>query len=212
MCISIHNISLYNQLPGTQAKVTTLMTYYEAMKCKNNCGSWLWFHLVIIDLYLPWSPFHYSMLNNPKYIYVLQTLNESMQQIVFGFFWLPLLLFFCCSWVVLWGFGVCLMWGVIGGVFYSWHLVGCNSSVLNELCITTRRYLHAKSKSNPIISLLSNISSALNLPHILAQTPSNASISRTRWPLPMPPKDGLHDISPANKVRIYQWINSLHCM
>eukprot|EP00053_Salpingoeca_punica_P011585 m.103180 g.103180 ORF g.103180 m.103180 type:complete len:366 (-) comp15711_c0_seq1:2-1099(-) len=32
--------------------------------------------------------------------------------------------------------------------------------------------------------------------HTRAQTPSSASISRTRWPLPTPPKDGLQDISP----------------
>lgn len=49
------------------------------------------------------------------------------------------------------------------------------------------------------------------------QTPSSASISRIRWPLPMPPNDGLQDISPGiyNRVRInnnkkekchaYQW-------
>eukprot|EP00967_Tisochrysis_lutea_P155366 scaffold310771_cov30-Tisochrysis_lutea.AAC.1 len=27
-------------------------------------------------------------------------------------------------------------------------------------------------------------------------SPSSASTSRTRWPFPMPPMDGLHDISP----------------
>lgn len=34
------------------------------------------------------------------------------------------------------------------------------------------------------------------LPHIFPQIPFNASISRTRCPFPIPPKDGLHDISP----------------
>lgn len=32
---------------------------------------------------------------------------------------------------------------------------------------------------------------------ILAQIPSKASISFIKWPFPTPPKDGLHDISPA---------------
>ena len=38
-----------------------------------------------------------------------------------------------------------------------------------------------------------------NSPHILAQRPSKASISLIRWPLPIPPKDGLHDISPTTQ-------------
>src|SRR5829696_6941364 len=36
-------------------------------------------------------------------------------------------------------------------------------------------------------------------------TPSNASISRTRWPLPRPPMAGLHDISPIVSTR---WVSS----
>lgn len=38
-------------------------------------------------------------------------------------------------------------------------------------------------------------------PATRAQTPSNASTSRTRVPLPTPPKDGLHDISPMVSSR-----------
>ena len=36
-----------------------------------------------------------------------------------------------------------------------------------------------------------------NSPQIRPQTPSSASISRMRWPFPMPPNEGLQDISPA---------------
>ena len=41
-------------------------------------------------------------------------------------------------------------------------------------------------------------------PHLsmtLPMRPSSASTSRTRWPLPMPPIDGLHDISPIVSCR-----------
>jgi len=36
-----------------------------------------------------------------------------------------------------------------------------------------------------------------NSPQIRPQTPSSASISRMRCPFPMPPNEGLQDISPA---------------
>jgi len=36
---------------------------------------------------------------------------------------------------------------------------------------------------------------------IFAQSPSNASISLIRCPFPMPPNEGLHDISPENKSK-----------
>lgn len=36
-----------------------------------------------------------------------------------------------------------------------------------------------------------------DVPQMRGERPSRASISRKRCPLPIPPKDGLHDISPA---------------
>ena len=61
----------------------------------------------------------------------------------------------------------------------------------------------------------------MNIPHILAQIPSNASISRIKCPFPIPPNEGLHDISPVTKridstpytvmiYNIYQLLNSIH--
>ena len=39
-----------------------------------------------------------------------------------------------------------------------------------------------------------------NLPHTLAHRPSSASISLIKWPLPIPPNEGLHDISPTLRL------------
>jgi len=47
----------------------------------------------------------------------------------------------------------------------------------------------------PLDDLLADLSAAL------AIRPSNTSSSRTRWPLPTPPIDGLHDICPASSAR-----------
>ena len=38
-------------------------------------------------------------------------------------------------------------------------------------------------------------------PQMAGHNPSNASISRNRWPLPIPPKEGLHDISPRKEEK-----------
>lgn len=42
-----------------------------------------------------------------------------------------------------------------------------------------------------------------NLPHILPQTPSKASTSIIKCPLPIPPNDGLQDISPIKKINTF---------
>src|SRR3982751_2367874 len=50
------------------------------------------------------------------------------------------------------------------------------------LRLSVRRWIAARSAARPI-------------------SPSNTSSSRTRWPLPTPPIDGLHDICPASSRR-----------
>ena len=89
-----------------------------------------------------------------------------------------------------------------GSPTFIWPWEGPTTPPGSEMLRTGRKDLNSNKthKKTCRHALLLTLYCTPERSQTLAQIPSRASISFIRWPLPMPPNDGLHDISPVKII------------
>lgn len=144
-------------------------------------------HVTTIHIRLPYLPRTTPVISGCSFpLFELNSMSstESSHTIRVEYFFIS-----SCMLARYWSLSICALNPHTAGPFFLFR---------------TRYWIPDISAKRHCSKCVAHYISSINTPHTLPHSPSRASISLIKCPFPMPPNEGLHDISPEreNKANI----------